>query len=270
MQKIKALTYKLFKFYNNHFPFDKGKHFVARLLTRVFNSFQIKSKSGLKLEILLTSTQDLHLAEILPNDENDLILNHINKLGSDSIFIDIGSNIGFYSLLASKILSPKSRIYSFEPSIREFRRLLNNIVENKSTNIIPINFALSNINGIQDFIISQYHTGLNSLSNNSEETNSFQVKTPVIQFDDFCQIMNIEKIDLIKIDVEGAELFVLMGMRKNLLDKKIKKIIVEITPKFLINFSHSKQDLYEFMKIVGYMPLYNFEKWQYDEIFIPI
>ena len=262
---MKYLIYKIYNFYNSYFPINTGKHFIARFLTRVFSSFKAKTKNGIYLDIFLSSVQDMHLINIEKLD-SDLITEHIKMLKSGDVFVDIGANIGYYSFLASSCMGNNGTIYSFEPSLREFRRFVKGISDNNCKNIIPSNIAISDTNGIQTFTLSKHHTGLNKLNLN-QSIEKFNFKVPTNKFDDFFYLMNIRQIDLMKIDVEGAELLVLFGMKNTLKEKKINKIIVEITPKFLSEFSHSRTQLYDFMKDLDYKSTFNSNKWQYEEIF---
>ncbi len=262
---MKYLIHKIYNLYNIYFPINTGKHFIARVLTKLFSSFKAKTKNGIFLDILLSSVQDMHLINI-EEFESDLITEHIKMLKSGDVFVDIGANIGYYSFLASNCMGNNGTIYSFEPSLREFRRLIKGISDNNCKNIIPSNIAISNTNGLQTLTLSKHHTGLNKLNLN-KSIEKFNFNVPTIKFDDFFYLMNMRQIDLMKIDVEGAELLVLYGMKNILKEKKITKIIVEITPKFLSEFNHSRKQLYDFMKDLEYKSTFNLNKWQYEEIF---
>jgi FkbM family methyltransferase len=261
---MKKIVFTIFNYYNQKFPIKNGKHFVARILTLIFSSFTVMSKKGVYLDVFLTSTQDVYL---INHEKEDLIINQIRMLKHDDIFVDIGTNIGYYSFCASKFLSNSASIFSFEPSIREYKRFINGIIKNECKNIIPYNIALSNTNGYQLFNVSEFHTGLNKLS---LKTDLNSLKVPIMKFDDLFGLLDIQFIHLIKIDVEGAELLVLYGMENYLSRKKIGKVIVEITTKFLLEFSHTKKELYDYMYNLGYKSTINSNKWQYDEIFEPI
>ncbi len=75
-------------------------------------------------------------------------------------------------------------------------------------------------------------------------------------------------IDLLKIDVEGYEMFALRGMRVALEQGRVKRAVVEVTDKFLTLNGSSKAELYEFMRGYGYSPSRNQDCWQYDEVFV--
>ena len=60
------------------------------------------------------------------------------------VVLDIGANIGYHTLISSKLVGNTGKIYSFEPEPHNFKLLLKNIEINEFKNIIPINKALSN------------------------------------------------------------------------------------------------------------------------------
>lgn len=225
----------------------------------------MKHKDNLYFEIFLSSQMDLSYLKIdLKNP--DITLQEIKKLKWDSKFIDVGANIGFYSLMASKIIGEPGRVFSFEPSYREYSRLLKNIELNHCNNIIPFNFALTN--EIREVLLStsKSHTGLNTLNSVTEfEISGYQL-VQAVTLDYIFSASDVE-FDLIKIDVEGAEYLVLQGMQKILAERRIKKIVIEITPKFFNSFGYDKHTLYSFIESFGFKATIRSEDWQYDEIF---
>src|SRR3990167_3492725 len=68
--------------------------------------------------------------------------------------IDVGAHVGYYSFLASRIVGPEGKVYAFEPEHENYRCLECGIAENKLTNVTPVNYAVSNINGFADLHIN--------------------------------------------------------------------------------------------------------------------
>lgn len=263
MKKIISIIYL---WYFNVFPINRGKNFIARLLTKFLGSFIVKTKENISLEIFLSSQMDTSYFDLNFN-RNNIILEEINKLKSGQNFLDIGANIGYYSLLASKIVGNSGRVYSFEPSSREFKRLLKNIEINNCKNIIPSNLALSDSNNEIYFSIAQGHTGLNSIS---IEDKSIDKTTQIVKTMKLDTYFNSEiiRFKLAKIDVEGSELMVLKGMEQILKEHAIERIIIEITPRFFKVFNYKKDDIYNFLKFYGYTSIVNGDSEQYDELFV--
>lgn len=139
---------------------------------------------------------------------------------SDVIF-DIGANTGVYSLL-SKSLNPKAKIYAFEPVQRTFKRLEQNIAIN-NFDVTTEQIALSDKSGKQIFYDTYAeHQQSSSLSPdklkntswNTEKIVEYEIET--ITIDDYISKKGIQKIDLMKIDVEMHEPEVIEGFKKHL------------------------------------------------------
>lgn len=115
--------------------------------------------------------------------------------------VDVGANIGYYTLLMAK---QRAIVHSFEPEPKNFALLKKNVELNNFTNVILYNKAVSNANGISKFVLSDFDTGQHKLGNSKLGTRTINVDTTTIE---------LEHIDFAKIDVEGAELLVLKGMK---------------------------------------------------------
>ena len=263
---MKQFIALLYLSYLNVFPINRGKNLIARLLTRIFGSFIVDTKERISLEMFLTSQMD---TSYFSKDfkKNNLILEEINNLKTGQNFLDIGANIGYYSLMASKIIGSTGRVYSFEPSNREFRRLLKNIELNNCTNIIPLNIALSDLNNEIEFSVAKGHTGLNSIIIADKSVVKISQITKAMRLDSIINSEN-RKFHLVKIDVEGAELLVLKGMEEILKAHTIQRFVIEITPRFFKVFGYKKEDIYNFLLGYGYKSLINNDSEQYDELFI--
>jgi len=263
---MKRIISSFYIYYLTRFPISRGKNFIARLLTKIFGSFIVKTKEGNFIEVFLDSQMDCSYFN-LRFKINNIILAEINNLKESDNFLDIGANIGYYSLIASKKIGNYGRVYSFEPSNREFKRLLKNIELNNCSNIIPTNIALSNSNSEIDFSIAQGHTGLNSIIIEDMSVKKISQVVKTMSLDNYFNSEN-KKFNLVKIDVEGAELLVLEGMKSILKDRRVSKIIIEITPRFFRCFGYKKEDIYSYLCSYDFEPLFNNDLEQYDELFV--
>lgn len=130
------------------------------------------------------------------------------------IIYDIGANIGYYSLIASKALKHKGKVYAIEPLPSNIIYLKKNIEINKDSNIEILELAVSNRRGIFSFSNSNNNVAntLNLESPVFKENNCIQVKT--ITLDELVFSENKEVPDLIKLDIEGSEFDALIGSEK--------------------------------------------------------
>lgn len=247
-------------------PDFKGKQRILLILDKFFKTSIINGRNGIKLEGYFSSLQDT--AFIKKEVENYKLEYLISNLPNDGVFIDIGANNGYYSALASQKLSREGSVLSFEPSLREYRRL---IFANQSNfhqcQWLLFNIALGSENEIVRIKADESHTGINFISKNKNDGTQSCVLMKG------CDIINnfIHKnkvIDLIKIDVEGYEYFVLLGLLPILKDKRVCCLQIEITDIFLKRAGSTKEMLYNLLNSLGYEGQYESDKWQYNEVFI--
>ena len=145
---------------------------------------------------------------------------------SDVIF-DVGTNIGLYCLTAKKG-NTAAKVIGFEPSNNSFNKVKKNVQIN-DCEIILEKLALSNIEGKATFYDSSIHTAASSLvmSSNLSNDNLISYEVDISTFDDYVQLNNIEKVDLVSIDVEENEENVLLGMTKVIARDK-PTILIEV------------------------------------------
>lgn len=162
-------------------------------------------------------------------DYLDLILSFTRD---DSIFLDIGANLGFYSIIMGKRVRTAGKVYAFEPNediCRLFRAsaYLNGLSNFYGTDgvIIIHNFGVSDQRDEVNFHVPKYHMGGTSISNTENGTKENNFKITVLPLD---EVFGVDfKCDIVKIDVEGHELQVLLGMKNILRNSPEIKIIFE-------------------------------------------
>ncbi len=172
-----------------------------------------------------------------------------DTLTSSSVFVDVGAGLGDYSLLAaSKIKTGK--IISFEPNERVFAELQANLrLNNLEKEVLSFPYAVSDTNGFIQFDATAV-SELGHIKFDDSVSESLP-KIKAVTLDAFLKSHSIRNIDMLKIDVEGAESFVFEGAAKLLQSKRIKTILFELNPGSE-NFNRSRRYTLDLLSRFGY------------------
>ena len=166
------------------------------------------------------------------------------------VVLDIGANIGYYSLIAARIVGPNGKIYAFEPEPRNYELLVKNISLNGYTNVIPVQRAASNRYGRVRLFIDRVNLGGHSLSKGDESAESIEVEATTVE--DFLKEVREERsVDVMRMDVEGAEGLVMEGAGRVLKDGHTK-VIMEFCPRQLRNVGTDPQTLLDDLRNLGF------------------
>lgn len=175
-------------------------------------------------------------------------ISYISKLVKDKVFLDIGANIGIYSL---SLFKSARQTFAFEPENETYARLVNNIKVNSITNIKTVKKAVTNKKTSKlTLYINKENMGLSSLKIAYNEGKQIIQAT---NLDAFIKEQKITKIGLIKIDVEGSELDVLAGA-PNTLSKLGPPILIELNGLILKPMGRSPMDIYKVLTKYNYRP----------------
>jgi FkbM family methyltransferase len=140
--------------------------------------------------------------------------------------LDLGAHNGLYSLLASRCVGTRGNVIAFEPSPRERRALRLHLILNRCRNVIVQSDALGS-ESVQAnlFVVEGSQTGCNSLRSPEVSSGTFTVRVRVTRLDDWLGKQKIDRVDFIKLDVEGAELDALKGAAQ-LLERRPRPVIL--------------------------------------------
>jgi FkbM family methyltransferase len=177
-----------------------------------------------------------------------------NLLRSGMCFIDVGANEGIFTLLAAAAVGPTGTVHAFEPSPRERARLSSNLALNGLHNVRVHPIALGSSRRTASLSVSdQEHPGHNTLGGFGyrETSHAYSVEVAVEALDDVVEREGLDRVDLIKIDVEGSETAVLRGAGDTL--RKFRPvIIVEAQETSLREMGSSVQELVDIIQGHGY------------------
>lgn len=146
--------------------------------------------------------------------------------------VDVGAHVGYYSLLAARLVGPEGRVYAFEPEPKNYALLRKNIALNGYANIMPAPLALSDRIGTSDLHLGGMDTGFHSLFElhlpQPSDPGTITVETTTL--DAFFGAQGWPLVDVVKLDIEGAESQALDGMREFLERMRGMTLIIEFCP----------------------------------------
>ncbi|MCC6004377.1 MAG: FkbM family methyltransferase [Thermofilum sp.] len=208
-----------------------GSYINPRLLLEGLFFFKAK---GLGIVAVRGGTDDLY--NLLPGREGDVEEFIKSHLANGHVFVDVGANVGFYSLIASKLVGSTGRVYAIEAVPSTIAVLRANVKLNDCRNVVVHEVAAWSTRGKLKLSVPLSLYGLASVARNGL---NFTVEA--FTLDDL--LHNENRIDLIKIDVEGAELEVLKGAQKVL--RKTRYIVLEL--------SHNVSEILRILQETGFI-----------------
>jgi FkbM family methyltransferase len=163
--------------------------------------------------------------------------------------LDIGANIGYYTLILARLVGERGKVYAFEPDPTNYELLKRNIALNGYKNVVPVMKATSNKNGTLRLYLCRDNKAMHRVYD-SQYCDGF-IEIEAIRLDDYFAGRE-EKIDFIKIDIEGAEYAALEGMA-TLLGKSRRAILVtEYTPIAIKEFGIEPQEYLRLLMDFGF------------------
>ena len=246
--------------WSNHWPLSRGQYLpyrVAPVLESVGFlqkvryeiepgvAFMVEPKDVIEVGLLATGTWD--------EDIWDWIKGYLQP---GRVMIDVGAHIGTMTLRGAKAVGETGKVLAVEPNPDTVAKLQANIAASHARNIIVEPVAAGSKPGeLELFIGSKINSGTSSLSKeNAEEHgahNAQSVKVPIQRLDDLVEKAGLTRIDIIKVDVEGAETQVLTGGMESI--KKYHPVLVlETVDAMLKNMGSSLAELEALLQSLGY------------------
>lgn len=206
--------------------------------------FNIASATGIRKAYLKSTFMPAKKGAVYEEDVQEFMKSVLKK---GDVVIDCGANVGIFSLLASRLVAEKGKVYSFEPAFHAFKILKKKASSHR--NIIPINLALSDRQEQRMLNIGIEGTSEgNSFLNSSELSNKELVKTTTL--DEYFK-NHTRKTKLIKIDVEGLEAEIIRGGSK-LIKRDRPYICFESFMDVLYMKDRKYEQVFDLLKSLGY------------------
>lgn len=223
------------------------------------NKMRIKQLNANGYEILTWANEDIgKKLFLLHTHESDEVEFYKQNIKRDDVCVDVGGNIGYYSLLFSKLSGSGGRVYVFEPIKRNSLAIELSAEINGLKNITIFKGVASNFTGEAHIAIPEQDGAYAHLINTEDAQSADSLPVASITLDSFVINNGVTKVDIMKIDVEGAEFMVLQGAKSifgnALLRPRI--VMVELVSEFLAQNDSSIQDVLTYMSEFGYQPYF--------------
>jgi FkbM family methyltransferase len=167
------------------------------------------------------------------------------------VFFDVGANFGLFSLLAAARVGPEGQVHAFEPAPSAFQHLRLNARINSAANVQLNNCAVADAVGSRRLYLS---TGWNQGTHSfwQQEQHGADCSVDCVTIDEYVARHHVPRLDVLKIDVEGADLLVLRGALETIGSLAPPLLIVEAVEEYALGMGYSTSDVKRFLIDRGY------------------
>ncbi|MCE2504651.1 MAG: FkbM family methyltransferase [Chlorobi bacterium] len=246
-----TLLHSLIRCYCSHIPIEFGKGRLQKIGRKYLygKTLEVSTRHcGIKVEITLPEDAGREVIFYRRTYETGTTEAFAHLLRPNDVFFDIGANIGWYSLLASKLAS-EGEVHAFEPLPFIFNKLIRNWKINGFQNKVYFNNIALGDNEDSEATMYTFQGLYHSHSSLStfDRSDYKAVTVPMTTLDQYITDNDIQRIDLIKMDTEGAELDILKG-GVELLKRNVPPILViELNTKTSASFGHTPTDVLDLL-----------------------
>jgi FkbM family methyltransferase len=191
----------------------RGLSQVRRLVASRARRIQAGPATGLRIGRTEASAD-----YVLGVNELPVQLAVVDSLGPGGVFVDVGANVGFFSLLAARLVGPEGVVYAIEPVPANAERTRVNARRNGFANVTVIEAAAADGDGSTTLRLAAHPGGAAIAAADVPPDHAGSLEVTTVTIDSLIRSGRIRPPALIKIDVEGAELEVLAGMATTLRD----------------------------------------------------
>jgi FkbM family methyltransferase len=191
-------------------------------------------------------SKNLATRGIYESAETEIVRREIKK---GDMVLDIGANIGYYTLIFAELVGENGKVFAFEPDPDNFALLNKNVQINNYHNVVLIKKGVSDKNGMAKLYLSEKNKGDHRIYDLFDGRKFVEIET--IQLDDYFRDYK-EKIDFIKVDIQGAEVSAFHGMRNILEKNQNVKILTEFWPEGIRNSGANPEEYLQFFTERGF------------------
>lgn len=237
----------LFRQMNRWNPTLRGRHQVMRL-AEVCGALPREGIYDIGNGLTMQLRPDQYMDRLVYFQAMEPVVSQtlLRQLQPGDVFLDLGANIGYYTLCGAQRVGREGRVISFEPQPQICARLRDNVARNQLNHVTVHELALGEQDGSFTLYIPPAEVGFGHASLSPQEfQNATAVEVQVRRLDDLL-FGKLDRLDVIKLDAEGAELSIFRGARK-LIEKFQPAIVVELNPETSAYFQYQPLDLAAFL-----------------------
>lgn len=247
-------------FRKRYFGIHQRIIFPKKLFRGVKRKYLFDDSLNFELHIEDWIQQNLYFLGEYENTELTFVKNHLKK---GDYVIDIGANIGLYALFCSKYVGQEGKVYAFEALPKNFNLFQKNVALNSVKNVQLENLAIFNTQGTLEIFTNTEEANQGMASSYMKDF-SEKISIPALTLDAYVEEHKIEKIDFIKMDIEGGEFPALQGMR-NTLQKFKPTLLLEVDAEILKNTPFTEEEILNFLAKLNYSKYFLTEKGELSE-----
>ena len=251
---MRAAAQALLLWYARNVPYHRGKQRLSQRLRRIFQvsleGEYVERRGGLWWSI---DPGDYVQQDLFWSSAKDAaeIREAVRAMPRGGVMFDLGANFGYYAITIATALEGDCCIYAFEPNPPTMRRFRKNLELNSTRGVYPCETGLSDVPG-RAFVVEQpAHSGAAYLDQAVNTAPGAPAGIQLATLDLFFEQHNIDRLDLIKMDIEGAELRALRGGIESI--RRFRPVIlIELNPDTLERDGCSVRDVVVFLENLGY------------------
>ncbi len=227
-----------------------GQRKIRRLVRPLITDKNVKILSGIAAGLRLYASKHDHGYD-LGTSELPVQKALREYLRGGDIFYDIGANIGFFSIIGALLVLPEGHVYAFEPVPQNALRIQMNAQLNDFHHVSVIEKAVADSSRDGELILADHPAGAVLASAGAPPDATHAIAIQLVAIDDLVMKNKLQPPTVVKIDVEGAEIEVLLGMSATI--KKFSPVIIyEIDDGEIQKFEEKNRRCEEFLTARGY------------------
>jgi FkbM family methyltransferase len=249
---ISRVLYKMLRSIVWHWGLQRSA--LVRNLGRTYRNYFYGRFYGGLIDVLQ------NIMYVDPKDSLDLFINKIyepyetqlvsSKIKQGGVVLDIGANIGYYTLIFAKLVGQNGKVFAFEPEPANFRVLEKNVSVNGYSNVIPEQKAVSNRNEKKKLYLNKQNAGMHTIYK-SKNANLGSVEIETVSLDNYFSNYR-GKIDFIKMDIEGSEYTALEGMQTILKRQNNIKLLVAFDSSSIREYGYKPKQYIDLLMSNGF------------------